>query len=750
MSYRNVSNARILVGLSCVIALGACSWLGEPEQVTPDTFDATETPVIKNRIPAPEPYPPSNDWGSHGGDPGQRQYSALDQINTDNVFGLQPVWSYRPSGTEAQTVDHSGLPPINPLVLHGTLYGISAARQIFAVDAVSGSERWRMDPAVILQARGLTLPDTELQSSAHHGFSAWQSGQQTRLFFSLGSWLFAVDASNGELLSDFGVDGLVDLRSGYDTVDEQVTVAGNAPPAVYRDLLIMGTRLADDTGLSGRVLAFDAVSGALRWRFDTIPSPGQGGSASWPDGSLRTAAGADIQAPITVDTQRGLAFVAVSSPANPFDGTARAGDNLYSNSLLALGASDGSLRWHFQFLRHDLWDRDLTAAPTLVTVDRGDSTIDAVAQTTPHGYVYVFDRANGNPLFDIESAEAGASPVPGEHPASTQPVPVAPPALARVKFDETDLTDISPAARSHAAEIYKRTQPSLGFTPLGPEPQVVMPGANGGATWGGAAWSAKRRLLIVNTQNQPSIGQLGGRIRDTSPESMVYNSACAGCHGVDRAGVDGTGPSLLGISERLDEAELRDVISNGRGSMLGMPIPEQFMDQLIVYLGQPAPAAVTSDDGDQQTAVVGYKPFVDHEGYPAVRPPWGTLTAIDLHRGRLAWQTILGEHKELSARRIPPTGTLNEGGPVATAGDVLFIAATLDSQLRAFDVNTGELLWQTRLPAPAFSTPAVYAVAGRQFVVVACGGGKHGTPSDDVYVAFALPDPTTDAEEDAD
>ena len=485
----------------------------------------------------------------------------------------------------------------------------------------------------------------------------------------------------------------------------------------------------------------EILSGPLR----LYPSPETRALTQWPEDGRTRFGGANAWAGLAVDTGRGLLFAPLGSPSDDFIGIHRPGANLYGNSLVALDAASGKLRWHYQVVHHDLWDRDLNAAPTLVQVERNGKQIDAVAQTTKQGYVFVFDRESGEPLFPIEERPVPASTIPGEDAWPTQPVPLRPPAFARQKLEESELTRITPEAHAHVLKQFREFLPTRDYAPFGPEPRLLMPGLDGGATWGGPAYDPSSGVLIVNSMDRPAIGQVSQVPGGSTPANLLYQGVCASCHMLDMQGTEHGVPGLLDLRSRFSRKELEAVIREGHGRMVGIPLPDLMMEMLVDHLlmesNQVSEGVSTpnTEEKNQQFAFMGYRRFVDHEGYPAIAPPWGTLTAIDLNAGELLWQSTLGEHAELSQRGIPKTGTLNYGGPVITATGLIFIAATMDNRIRAFDLETGEELWQARLPAPAYATPAVYAVDGRQYIAVACGGGKLGSPSSDVYMAFRLP-----------
>jgi quinoprotein glucose dehydrogenase len=692
--------------------------------------------------PTELPDPPktqSDDWAVYGGDPGHQQYSPLAQVTPENVSQLEQAWTYHsapgyelPTGSELQ---------VNPLVIDGVLYGISPQSRVFALNAATGQRLWEFDPAS--QLAGMEAGDGESKSalllSQKRGLTFWHDTQLNRLFFSVGHVLLCLDAANGKLITGFGDDGAVDLREGLGRPAHTLGVAGNTPGVIFNNLLIMGTRVSEhEAAAPGHIRAYDVMTGKIVWTFHTVPQPGEPGYETWPRDGWKRFGGVNAWAGMTVDHERGLVFAPLGAPSNDFVGIHRPGANLYGNSLLALDAATGRPHWHYQLVHHDLWDRDLNSAPTLAQVHRDDQLIDAVAQTTKQGYVFVFDRDTGEPLFPIEEREVPLSPIPGEQAWPTQPIPVAPPPFARQQFGEKDITRISPEAHAETLEQFRKLLPAVTYAPFGPEPRIMMPGFDGAATWGGPAFSPHHQVLVINSQDRPSIGQVAQLQGGSSPGAMVYNAVCAACHMPDLSGTEDGVPALSGIADRYDTDQVKEIIRNGRGRMVGMPLPDAAMDMLVDFLMTP-PAEPADDSSSGQYAFTGYRRFMDPEGYPAIQPPWGTLTAIDLNRGEFMWQSVLGEHEELTRRGIPKTGTLNYGGPVVTAGGLVFIAGTMDSRIRAFDLETGAELWSAALPAPAYATPAVYGVGGQQYLVVACGGGKLGSPSSDAYLAFRLP-----------
>jgi quinoprotein glucose dehydrogenase len=690
---------------------------------------------------------PSRDWPVYGGSSAGTRYSTLDQINRANVGQLQVAWTF-------DTGETGGF-QVNPIVVDGVLYANTPSHKAIALDAATGVLRWRFDPGI--EGRG-----------PNRGVTYWASGEDRRIFAAVDHYLYALDARAGRPIASFGEQGRLDLRKDLGRDPSAQSVQLTSPGIVYRDLIVVGGRVSEGDGASpGDVRAYDARTGRLRWAFHTIPRPGEPGSETWPPGAWRVIGGANNWAGMALDEARGLLFVPTGSAAPDFYGGNRIGDNLYANTLLALKAGTGERVWHFQAVRHDIWDRDFPSPPTLVTVRREGRDVDAVAQITKHGVVFLFDRESGTPLFPIEYRRFPASDVPGEVTADTQPMPVRPAPFARQLLTKDLLTSRTPAARAWALEAFAAMRSDGQFVPfsLGRD-TVVFPGFDGGAEWGGAAFDPASGLLFVNANDVPWTGALAPNVTSADARS-VYLKECALCHGDDRKGAPPQLPSLDGVSVTRTPQQIAQVIRQGAGRMPGFPnLSPDDVAALVEYLraadapaapaappaagAAPRPAAPVSagahgNDADRpprsRYRFTGYKRFLDPDGYPAVAPPWGTLTAIDLHTGDHAWQVPLGEYPELAAAGMKDTGTENYGGPIVTAGGLVFIGATnFDRKFRAFDKATGKLLWEATLPFAGNATPATYEVNGRQFVVIPAGGGKaRGAPSGGVYVAFALP-----------
>jgi quinoprotein glucose dehydrogenase len=680
---------------------------------------------------------PDVGWPVHGGDPGHEQYSTLRQIDASNVEGLTLAWTYHTG--DARSDDRSQI-QCNPIVVGSILYATSPGLKAFALDAATGHPLWTFDPFA-----GGGEPGS---LGVNRGVAYWADGDDRRILFTAGPRLYALDARTGKPIPGFGSGGSVDLHDGLGRDVSRLFVISTTPGAVYRDLLILGTRVAEGPGPAapGYVRAYDVRTGAIRWTFHTIPWPGEAGYETWPSDAWRRVGGANAWSGISVDRQRGLVFLPIGSATFDFWGGDRAGADLYADCVLALDAATGRHVWHFQTVHHDLWDRDPPAAPVLVTVEHDGRKVDAVAQVTKSGFVFLLDRESGRPLFPVEEQPVPSSDLRGELAWPTQPVPLLPPPFARQLFTEQEVTDLSPA--SHAAVLARLRELRTGrrFIPPSLQGTIIFPGFDGGAEWGGPAFDPTTGRLYVNANEMPWILQMVP-VKDAggSNGARLYRQYCAACHGAAREGAPAQNvPELRGVAERLSKNEIETRIRDGKGVMPGFAyLKEQDRQDLTGFLvGEKAPR---EDAFDPEKPVgtpythTGYNRFLDPDGYPAVKPPWGTLTAIDLNRGEIDWQVPLGELEALTRRGLPPTGTENYGGPVVTAGGVVFIAATKDEKFRAFDAATGKRLWETALPAAGYATPATYAAGGRQYVVIACGGGKLGTKSGDAYVAFALP-----------
>ena len=680
------------------------------------------------------PKTDSVDWRVTGGDPGNTRYSALNQIDTTNVAQLRVAWVYH---TGDLPPDGHGEIQATPIVVDGVLYTTTPALAVVALRAENGTLIWRFDPRTTHDARRTDF------SHVNRGVVYWAGGNERRILFTAGRRLYALDARSGRPIRSFGDSGSVDLSAGLSREIADAYLVATSPGAIYKDLLIQGTRVGEEEGSApGDVRAYDVHTGAIRWTFHTIPHPGEFGYDTWPSGGAwQSAGGANSWAGISVDTARGIVYVPTGSATPDFYGGARTGANLFANALLALDAATGRRMWHFQTVHHDLWDRDLPAAPSFVTVTRGGARVDAVAQIAKSGFVFLFDRQSGKPLFDIVERAVPASDLRGERAWPTQPFPVKPAPFARQTVGAADVTE---------QRQRFRTLRNAFFAPPSREGSIVLPGFDGGGEWGGAAVDPETATLYVNASDVPWIAAMresavsspnSGAPRDGA---AVYATVCAACHGPDRRG-KGRAPSLVALSTRLSLRDVRQILEHGRGFMPSLAALSVVQKAAVIaYLGYAIAPADTAGWTSQPATTApyefaGYERWRDTSGYPAIKPPWGTLSAIDLNSGEYRWRIPLGEFAALTARGVPVTGTEQYGGPIVTGGGLVFIAATQDAKFRAFDKRTGRQLWEAPLPAPGYATPSTFAVGGKQFIVIAAGGGKLGSKSSDTYVAYALP-----------
>lgn len=679
-------------------------------------------------------------WRSYGGDAGNSHYSELTQIARDNVGQLQPVWEYA-SAAGAELPATSEL-QINPIVIDGVLYGRNPLYNVFAIEADTGREIWSYNPEIehvgLSNMRGL---------SYWHGQTA-ENIPNRRILFTTGHFLIALDASNGQLIESFGNKGKVDLRQHLGRDPELVSINAPSPGVIFENLIIMGSATTETAGAApGDIRAFNVITGKLAWKFHTIPRPGEIGYETWPEDAWRTAGGANAWAGMSVDPARGVVYVPTGSPTPDFDGSGRKGANLFGNSVIAIEARTGKHLWHYQSVHHDLWDRDLSSAPTLITVTKNGKPQDMLAQASKQGVIYLLDRDSGEPVFPIEEVPVPPSEVPGEYAYPTQPQVTLPEPFVRQTFGEDDLTDISPKAHAHVKQQFDEAQDFAYLRPPGLEKTLLSPGFYGGANWGGGAFDPTSNVYYINAIEAPHLIHIEAVEVDKGSTlgvgEYVFRKQCSGCHGLDLQGFYPYAPALMGLAERANKLEAIRTVAEGKGRMMPFAhLPKHELTAVVDYVFARSKGKVaSSDSSEKEIAYVfaGYNDFLDDRYYPAIKPPWGTLNAIDLASGKRLWQIPLGEYEQLSKEGIPPTGTRNYGGPVVTAGGLLIIAASSDEQLRIFDKESGELLWQYQLPAAGYATPSTYEINGRQYIVITCSGGKLGTPTGDRYMAFAIP-----------
>jgi quinoprotein glucose dehydrogenase len=664
----------------------------------------------------------SVDWPVYGGNTTNSRYSTLSQITQANVKQLQVAWTYETHdefpGSEMQA---------NPIVVDGVLYATTPRLRVFALDAATGRELWSFDP---------TFGKPSTQRFRHRGVTV--SGG--RMYFTHRNWLWSLDTKTGKPITTFGDSGRVDMRKGLDRPIESVTVSASSPGVIFEDLYIIGSTVAESLPSSpGDIRAYDAKTGELRWIFHTIPHPGEYGYDTWPKEAYKISGGANAWPGLTVDPKLGIVYGATGSAAFDFYGANRHGDNLFANSIIALDARSGKRIWHFQGVKHDMWDLDFPAPPSLVTVTRNGKPIDALAQTTKTGHVWLLDRKTGATLFPIETRNVPAALLDGEKASPTQRLPLKPPALVRQTLTESQLTTRTPQAHDSALAIFRKYTSRGLFAPQSKQGTIVFPGFDGGAEWGGPAFDPETGLLYVNVNEMAWLTRMIPR-----SDKSLFDNNCASCHRSDLKGTPGMIPSLVNIGARKTRDELMAIIRQGQGRMSGFAatLDNGAISDLANFLitGHDVADTARSNPNYLKYRNDGYNIFLDRDGYPATKPPWGTLNAVDLNKGVIRWRIPFGEYPALAAQGLTNTGTDNYGGPVVTSNGLLFIGATTyDKKFHVYDKRTGALLWEASLPASGNATPSLYMVDGREYVVIACGGGKNGAESGGTYVAFALP-----------
>jgi quinoprotein glucose dehydrogenase len=682
-----------------------------------------------------DPYDNYTDWAIYRGDKKSNQYAELAQINAANVHKLRPAWEYH-TGDPIGPSMYS-----NPIVVDELMYFTTPRLDAVALNAVTGEEVWKF-------VSSDHAADKKIFRGRSRGVTYWEGVEGKRIFHFVNNRVYALNAANGELVQAFGNKGSIDLRENLTVDASTASIEVTTPGIVFRNLLIVTSRVPEEyNSTPGDVRAYDAVTGEFKWIFHTVPQKGAFGYDTWEWVEGEKYGGANPWGGFSVDEERGWVFFATGSPANDFYGGFRKGTNLFGNCVIALDASTGERRWHYQTVHHDIWDYDNPPAPILVTIRNGNESRDAVVQLTKTGLTFVLDRDTGEPIFPVEEVPVPPSKIPGEEAWPTQPFPLKPPPLVRLSLHEADLTQVTPESHASALEQFRKYETGFIYTPPSLQGTITTPSHQGGVEWGGASFDPYSNVLYVNANEAPSINTLKMfhdiDRADASPVevgAMLYRKNCTTCHGLERQGNPPVYPALMNLQKSDDS--LRTILRRGKGIMPAFP---QFSHREINALVSFLKTDENVKEGQTVNSRVRYSVeipfFVDPYGAPAISPPWGTLNAVDLQKGTILWKVPLGEYPQLVARGIRNTGAKNFGGPVATAGGVIFIAATPDEKIRAFETHSGKILWEHKLPAGGYATPSVYEIDGRQYVVItAGGGGKNGTPYGDSVIAFALPD----------
>jgi quinoprotein glucose dehydrogenase len=665
-----------------------------------------------NGFPKPQTF---LSWHRSHGDNGGMRYSALDQINRQNVAQLEQAWIYH-SG------DGSNNLQCNPIIVRETLIAPTPGRFMVGINGETGKELWRFKPDGRPAFRGLIY---------------WPGNNQEkeRIMFCAGKYLYALDPSTGKPITTFGLEGRTTLpgrtQGGFG--------AATAGPAIFKEIIVV-------PGFEKDVWGFDVEKGNLLWTFHTVPHPGEFGYETW---DLTEDYGANCWAGMALDEVRGIAYISTGGPKPNFIGVGHLGDNLFANCLIALDARTGVRLWHFQEIPHDLWDRDISAPPNLATITREGKRVDVVAVTTKNADTLLLDRVTGKPIFPFRMRRAPTSDLPGEVTAPYQPDPELPERFGKMEFTAADLTDRTPEAAEFAAARFKSVTTGF-FRPgsLG-HPNLYW-GMDGGAEWSGACVDPTTGRLYVSANN---LGWMISIFRDDDPADetsvpktrgrIVYETACLQCHGPDKLGI-GVAPPLRGLRFRYSDEDVMRQVRTGTNGMTAFPsMSEADLKAVTDYLLLRDRTTPPRNEKTERPrySFTGYPRFLDNEGYPASKPPWGTLNCLDLNTGKLLWQVPLGEYPELTAQGTAKTGTENYGGAIATAGGLLFCSGTRDAKIRAFDKDTGAELWSGKLPWVGSAPPTTYSINGRQYVVIASTGNKLGQQKEygDAYVAFVLP-----------
>ena len=698
----------------------------------------------------------TREWRDYGGGPDNSKFSSLKQFNKSNVARLDVAWTY-PYG---ETL-------FNPIVAHGVIYGKGRNSALVALDAGTGKEIWIHEG---------------LEGVTRRGMNYWESkdGKDRRLLFSINDYLQEIDANTGKSIIQFGTDGVVDLREGLGRDPKTIgRIQSNTPGKVFENLLIIGSATGEAYfSPPGDLRAYDIVSGKVAWTFHTVPHPDEFGYDTWPKDAWKYIGGTNTWGEITVDAERGIAYFPTGSATFDFYGADRHGANLFANCLIALDARTGKRLWHFQNVHHDLWDYDNTSAPQLTTIKQNGKTIPVVAMAGKTGFLYVFDRVSGKPVWPIEERPVPTkTEVPGEEVWPTQPFPTTPPPFARQKFTVDDINPymLTDEEREQFKKRIAAARNEGLFTPIGFSEVIHMPGNNGGSNFGSTSSNPTDGTVYVISYDIPAIMRLlspeeaaargnrgGGAGGAGGPGLSVFQQSCQACHGADRSGTP-NGASLVGVASRLSVEEMRSTVLNGKGRMPPLPhLTPADIDAVVAYLTaadapgrggggrgrgaaaaavtfppgpvvQSGPAVVRQGGGGRGARGAGPQAYPDGIEAPTerytmngyglysniVRPPYTTLTAYDLNKGTIKWQVPLGDDPRLASLGVTGTGTAGDFkfGVIPTSTGLVFVAGG-DDKLHVYDADTGKQLWERAFGAASRGIPAMYEHNGRQYLLM--------------------------------
>jgi quinoprotein glucose dehydrogenase len=680
-------------------------------------------------------------WSAYKGDETSSSYSSLDEINLSNVSKLKNVWTFHM--TDLPQGEKPVSSQCNPIIVDGVMYVNSGKQTVYAIDAATGKEIWSCE----------TLEDN-MPSAASRGVTYWENGVDKRILYSSGNYLIAIDAKTGKIISSFGNNGRVNLNEGMRDDPSKISVTLSTPGRTFKDLIIIGARTPDFYGAPpGYIRAYNCNTGKLVWTFHTIPHPGEPGYDTWPPEAYKHAGGVNCWAGLSIDTKRGMVFLALGSPSYDYYGADRKGKNLFGNCVLALDAATGQYKWHFQTVHHDLWDYDLPSPPNLVTINHNGKQIDAVAQVTKHGFVFVLNRDTGEPLYPVEERKVPASNMPGEEAWPTQPFPLKPKAFVKQSMTEDDLNHYSDSDYNAILKKFRSVRYEGLFTPPDLKGTLSLPATRGGANWGGAAYDPVTTHLYIRGNNLPEIQTIVDidkhfAVRDNSvfeTGRAVYLKHCSSCHGQEKKAVAPVFPSLVTLKDKMDEKMTLQKIRMGGGQMSGYKgvLTEDEEKAIIAFLYDKKGGEVNKKQNSKNENkairygnITGYQTWSGPSGNPAMKAPWGTLNALNLSTGEYEWQIPLGNDEKLQEKGGSITGLLGRSGPMVTAGGLVFISGAADKKLWAFDKSTGKLVWETVLPEANNANVCTYYLKGKQFIALSVGGTKE-KPSGSI-MTFAI------------